>query len=102
MDSMSGLLDGQGDGCTILRVVVNGSEYQWTLATRGVPHGSLLGTVLFNIFNNGIEKRIRCSLNKFPDDTNISGVIPSGGWNKVQRDLDKLEKQQGAAPMLVF
>lgn len=62
-------------------------------SSKRCPSWVLIGTVLFNIFNNGIEKGIRCSLNKFPDVTNISGVIgTSGGWNNVQRDLDKLEK----------
>lgn len=71
--------------------------------TSGVPHGSLLGTVLFNIINKVIDKGIKCILNKFPDDTNISRVIGTPeGWNDIQRDLDKLVKWQGAGPMLIF
>lgn len=76
MDSVSGLLDGEGVGCShILRVVVNSTVTQWTPATSGVPHGSSLGTVSFNIFNNDIDKGIKCTLHKFPDNTNISDVL---------------------------
>lgn len=87
----------------ILRVVVNSTGSQWTPVTSSVLPGSLLGTMSFNIFNNDIDKGIKCTLNKFPDDTNTSDVIGTpGGWNDIQRDLDKFEKWQAATSMLKF
>ncbi|TRZ20563.1 hypothetical protein HGM15179_006530 [Zosterops borbonicus] len=56
---------------------------------KWVPRGSILSSVLFNIFRNDLDIGLKGILSKFTDDTKLGEAV--GSLDVLQRDLDKIE-----------
>ena len=75
------------------RVVVDGEVSSWKSVLSGVPHGSVLGSILFLVYINDLEEGVTGKILKFADDTKLFTKNKEIGDTKnVQDEIDKLVK----------
>ncbi|CAM5127349.1 unnamed protein product [Natator depressus] len=55
-------------------VILKGELSGWREVTNGVPQGSVLGPVLFNLFITDLSTKSGSVLIKFADDTKLGGI----------------------------
>ncbi|CAM4413494.1 unnamed protein product, partial [Caretta caretta] len=73
------------------RVGINDKFSEWRGVTSGVPQGSVLGPILFNLFINDLEKGVNSEVEKFADDTKLLKIVKTTeDCEELQKDLTKL------------
>ncbi|KAF7248247.1 RNA-directed DNA polymerase from mobile element jockey [Varanus komodoensis] len=78
------------------KVTISGESSGWRPVTSGVPQGSVLGRILFNLFINDMEEGVNSLLIKFADDTKNGAVATTEEQVlQIQKDLDRLWKWAG-------
>ncbi|RMC13043.1 hypothetical protein DUI87_10573 [Hirundo rustica rustica] len=74
-------------------VEVSGAMSKWKALPGGVPQGSVLGLMLFNIFIGDMDSGFQCTLSEFIDDTQVCDAVNTlEGRNNTQRDLVRYER----------
>ncbi|CAM5110189.1 unnamed protein product [Natator depressus] len=73
------------------RVLLKGELSGWREVTSGVPQGSVLGPILFNLFITDLGTKSGSVLIKFADDTKLGGIANlEKDRDTLQEDLDDL------------
>ncbi|KAF7239500.1 RNA-directed DNA polymerase from mobile element jockey [Varanus komodoensis] len=78
------------------KATISGESSGWWPVTSGVPQGSVLGPILFNLFINDMEEGVNSPPIKFADDTKTGAVATTEEQVlQIQKDLDRLWKWAG-------
>jgi len=73
------------------KVVLNNCASEWSCVTSGVPQGSVLGLLLFNVYVCDMPSCVNSALLQFADDVKMFRVIRNQqDFQLLQHDIDNL------------
>eukprot|EP00061_Rhincodon_typus_P014807 g42111.t1 len=73
------------------RVAVEQYFSDWRSVTSGVPQGSVLGLLLFVVYNIDLKENVGGLISKFADNTKTGGAADSEeDFQRIQQDMDRL------------
>lgn len=74
-----------------MRTVIRDKYSNWSTVTSGVPQGSVLAPIMFQIYINDIQEGVNSYINLFADDAKLLKVIKSQvDCIEMQRDIDNM------------
>src|SRR3989441_9410922 len=75
------------------RVCIEGEFSEWAEVTSGVPHGSVLGPILFIIYIDDLDSNVISKLDKFADDSKLGKSLSNqDDVECLRKDLISMEK----------
>ena len=76
------------------RVALNGFYSDYSIIEFGVPQGSVLGSLLFLVYINDLERNIKSNVKFFADDTMLFSIVndPLLSANDLNHDLEVINQ----------
>ena len=76
-----------------MRTVIRDNYSSWSGVTSGVPQGSVLAPIMFQIYINDMQEGLNSYINLFADDAKLLRVIKRQAYcMELQRDIDKIHE----------
>jgi hypothetical protein len=74
------------------RVTLDGQYSEWVPVRSGVPQGSVLGPILFNLYTNDLDEWLTSIILKYADDAKIMATVDDiESCTVIQEDLQKVD-----------
>ena len=74
-----------------MKTVIRDVDSSWCKVTSGVPQGSVLSPIMFQVYINDMNEGLNSYINLFADDAKILKVVKSvDDCMELQRDIDKI------------
>ena len=74
-----------------MRTIIKDSKSSLCPITSRVPQGSVLASIMFQIYVNDMTRNLNCYVNLFADDAKIMKIIKNkSDCKELQADIDKI------------